>query len=415
MEKIYGNSDCLTNLNNENFLRGAYQGYLDNYANANFLMIDFKKFKSINDNYGHDIGDKYLIVFARVLTSVFDDSLVIRLHGDEFCVLTKYSEEEIAKRIGYCNRKIEMTAESGAIPDKFEFNVGVAPAEHGIDSTRAKADYMMYYAKKKGSNVQFFDQDIWNIKINEDNFIDNVTNNLANDSFSYYQREIHNIDSKDIVMNEILTRDSNGIAIFSDKNYSVLRNNQLLKKIDIHNIEYLSSNIAKNVDGKVLLNIDYKTLLYKKDLIDYIKLLIDINKINPVNIVLSINVSGMQNELIDDLLPIIRAIRLLDFEICLDKYSSMMGDKIWENAYIDYIKYDTNYWKESMLNSRQETLLRARVRFFSEYSAITSIFSYTTSKEEYDYLLSLNNKVNNQDSVLASGNYMSKEYKIKIK
>ena len=57
-------------------------------SGATALYIDLNKFKTINDTYGHDIGDEILNFVAQGLrTSVSEDDVVARLGGDEFLVL----------------------------------------------------------------------------------------------------------------------------------------------------------------------------------------------------------------------------------------------------------------------------------------------------------------------------------------
>lgn len=416
MEKVYGDTDSLTNLHNENFLRSEYQKYLEsNFLKANFIMLDFKKFKHINDSYGHDMGDKYLITFARVLSSVFDESLVIRLHGDEFCILTKYNDDEIIKRIELCNKKIDLIVESGSIPEKLYFNAGIVEAKHGIDNTKDMADYMMYYAKNNNSNYQTFDKNIWNIKLDEEQFLKGITHDLNDGNFSYYQRKIHNLDAKFMDISEISTRGSKGISIFNDNNYKLLRENCLLKKIDMYNIEYLLSSITSLVDGKVLINLDYKSLLDKKGLLEYLSMLIDINKINPNSIVLSININGIQPEMYSEIIFLINSLHTLKFNICLDKYSSKTPDSIWENTNVNFVKYDTDYWKSSMHNSKMQSLLLGKVKLFSEYSDVNSIFTCIENEEQYEYLCDMGYRTMQPKKCLISGDHISNEVKIKIK
>ena len=52
------------------------------------------------------MGDTYLKVFGKILNSAFKDSIVVRLHGDEFAILTKYNEIYIEKILKLCNQKI---------------------------------------------------------------------------------------------------------------------------------------------------------------------------------------------------------------------------------------------------------------------------------------------------------------------
>ena len=52
------------------------------------VMLDLDDFKSINDNYGHDIGDRYLQAFSAVMKSMPEEHfLTARRSGDEFCMM----------------------------------------------------------------------------------------------------------------------------------------------------------------------------------------------------------------------------------------------------------------------------------------------------------------------------------------
>ena len=59
--------DSLTGIFNEDYLKKNYHSYLDKHPDSNFIMIDFEKFKSINDTFGHNVGDDYLKTFAIIL------------------------------------------------------------------------------------------------------------------------------------------------------------------------------------------------------------------------------------------------------------------------------------------------------------------------------------------------------------
>ena len=53
--------------------------------NGVFVFIDIDDFKRVNDTYGHAVGDKYLIEFARRLESIpIENSVKMRISGDEF-------------------------------------------------------------------------------------------------------------------------------------------------------------------------------------------------------------------------------------------------------------------------------------------------------------------------------------------
>jgi GGDEF domain-containing protein len=59
------------------------------------VFIDATKFKHINDTYGHEIGDKALVLIAaNMQLNARETDFVIRKGGDEFCILFKEATEE---------------------------------------------------------------------------------------------------------------------------------------------------------------------------------------------------------------------------------------------------------------------------------------------------------------------------------
>ena len=87
-------TDHLTGLPNryafEQYLQASIQRYQSREGGEPFaiLFIDINDFKSINDSFGHDVGDQALIEFAlRLRTNVRTNDFVARFAGDEFVIL----------------------------------------------------------------------------------------------------------------------------------------------------------------------------------------------------------------------------------------------------------------------------------------------------------------------------------------
>jgi diguanylate cyclase (GGDEF)-like protein len=103
------NEDALTNLPNRYWLMNALPEALErarqHHSMLALLFMDLNKFKSINDNFGHAVGDELLHAVALRLKSALRPSdNVVRLGGDEFVVilepiLNKQNAEEVAERI----------------------------------------------------------------------------------------------------------------------------------------------------------------------------------------------------------------------------------------------------------------------------------------------------------------------------
>lgn len=104
------NIDILTGCSS----RAAMQNLLERLNTSkghdiSIIYMDLNKFKSINDKYGHDYGDKILCLFSDVLTDIFHTKgYVGRLGGDEFMiVLLDTEEEEIVKMCQAVNERLK--------------------------------------------------------------------------------------------------------------------------------------------------------------------------------------------------------------------------------------------------------------------------------------------------------------------
>ena len=129
--------------------------------NSAFLMLfDVDNFKSINDTYGHDTGDKALQKLVQVLKGSFrSDDYVCRIGGDEFAVFMVHSSAMQQKLIGIkmeqINRELADT-EDGLPP--FSVSVGIV---HGSQAENAesllkKGDQALYESKKRGKHTHTF-------------------------------------------------------------------------------------------------------------------------------------------------------------------------------------------------------------------------------------------------------------------
>jgi diguanylate cyclase (GGDEF)-like protein len=64
------------------------------------LLMDLDKFKSLNDTYGHPVGDIFLREFANVIrNSIRASDIAFRIGGDEFAVILSHADRTKAKQI----------------------------------------------------------------------------------------------------------------------------------------------------------------------------------------------------------------------------------------------------------------------------------------------------------------------------
>jgi len=153
--------DHLTGLYNRRKMKIIMEELLEEAKIANekfaILIMDLDKFKSINDTYGHDVGDLVLKEFAsRLLQNKLDRDAVGRLSGDEFSVVLwnvdgKLDVDYYVQRIrhAFAQPCILAGLESG-IPIKSSIGYAIYP-DHG-DSVKVlfkQADVSLYKEKRK--------------------------------------------------------------------------------------------------------------------------------------------------------------------------------------------------------------------------------------------------------------------------
>lgn len=154
--------DKLTNVANRTLFYTLAENLLANVKRNNTILglmfIDVDRFKSINDTYGHKVGDQVIIEVANLLTKCTRENDIVARHGgDEFLILLPdlkdYNNYKIiAQRIANAKSKVK-------IDDDIEINIflsiGVSfyPQDgNTIDELITKADQAMYNVKNIGGN-----------------------------------------------------------------------------------------------------------------------------------------------------------------------------------------------------------------------------------------------------------------------
>ena len=158
--------DALTGLPNRvSFEQGLNHGLIQAKRHGwglAVLFIDIDKFKSINDSYGHDLGDKVLLMVAnRLQSSVRDEDMVSRWGGDEFvCLLLEVKQEadvtSLAEKM--INRIAEACEFNGTVLSiKASIGIAIYPADgETADILFKNADTAMYKAKGTETRVVLF-------------------------------------------------------------------------------------------------------------------------------------------------------------------------------------------------------------------------------------------------------------------
>ena len=122
------------------------------------VFADIDHFKSINDNYGHEAGDKVLQQFAEVLnTEVRAGDFIFRYGGEEFLLLMSDSSREEAERVSErirntVSRMRFTTDKESAIAMTTSIGVAMHDGHPDYKHVIRRADEALYQAKSSGRN-----------------------------------------------------------------------------------------------------------------------------------------------------------------------------------------------------------------------------------------------------------------------
>ncbi|TYQ13338.1 UNVERIFIED_CONTAM: diguanylate cyclase (GGDEF)-like protein [Acetivibrio alkalicellulosi] len=127
----------------------------------NILMFDIDNFKVFNDSYGHLWGDKLLALFGDIIIqSIRKTDIPVRYGGEEFIILIRDLDLEIAKSVGERIRcqleRQNMYLQEGDSSKKVTVSCGIAQfPTHSNDIKKVVeySDKALYYAKEIGKNV----------------------------------------------------------------------------------------------------------------------------------------------------------------------------------------------------------------------------------------------------------------------
>ena len=157
-------TDPLTQVKNKTAYDRAVVGLQDDMdagkAKFALVMLDLNRLKYINDRFGHDRGDEYIVSCAKLICDVFKRSPVFRVGGDEFIViLVGESLAEWKALMDELNRRIESSYQAEEIWQQLSVAKGISfnePGDKVVEDVFVRADQAMYADKKKMKQEMHF-------------------------------------------------------------------------------------------------------------------------------------------------------------------------------------------------------------------------------------------------------------------
>lgn len=178
-------NDGLTGLLN----REATMKYIDTFLSADgsngmhaLFLIDIDNFKTVNDTFGHQVGDRVISEIATLIKSVFRETDIVgRIGGDEFFVLMKNTDKNSTR--SKAHNLIFVLQHICATPStKLELSasVGISIFDNGdknLERLYKEADLALYHSKECGKNQFSFynsSSDVKSLITKSDGYISTV-------------------------------------------------------------------------------------------------------------------------------------------------------------------------------------------------------------------------------------------------
>jgi diguanylate cyclase (GGDEF)-like protein len=276
--------DELTKLYLRDYLTHIYKNFNDN---ALMILFDLRKLKSINDNYGHNEGDKFLLFFAETLINEFDQNSTIRMGGDEFLVLTNDNIDVVFKKIDSMVIKIKGFIEQRVCLDNSPFNAGIVKVNSDMSHDLLCADLAMYDAKQKELPYIVFNDSLLDNYFDEEKFIERIDQMILEKDFNIKIESI----GENICDTKILDRSNKEFY----NNPLLIKRNKIFK-IDFMSLEYILENHINN-ERTTIINV-YQDTLFNQDnnYLSYLEEGIKKHNLDPSKICINIDTNNYKGK-----------------------------------------------------------------------------------------------------------------------
>ena len=339
------------------------------------LLLDLNNFKSLNDTYGHDYGDKVLVEAGKLLKKSFKDDYIFRISGDEFYIFSCYSVN-----IKFKIKKLETLFKTSDLMKKYNisFSLGyyIKREKDSMNYAFKYADLAMYSAKKDREN--WTQEATYNfIKSKKrKKMIENIIDISIDTEFYPVFQEKYELKNGKIIGAEALTRWENKLLgqIFPDEFIPITESLGLIHKIDyriaeeaIKKTKQLLEKGRVDREFRMSFNMSVETLR-KKDVVDYIFSLLDKYSLNGKNLEIEITESTFLDD-VDEVVAKLNKFRERGIYISIDDFTagySTVG--LLTTLPIDVIKFD-----KSLMSSISEDSERGKNVYLGLTNMIKSL------------------------------------------
>ena len=389
--------DYLTGLYNRFYIEELLSKNQASYDKYTLFFIDLDNFKSINDNFGHAIGDELLKNVAFRLKSIEKENnirKIIRYSGDEFLFLFEYLDD---KKINlYAKKIISHLSKTYTISDIsiiVTCSIGIASFPNdgkSFDEVKINADIALYRSKRIKNSYTIYKDEykneyIQNLKIEQE--LKKAIKN--NELYMVYQPQVNRLG--DIVGVEALVRwESKKLGFVPpDRLVSVAENSALIYELGDYIIKKTLSDICDIFDKtkkefRVSINISPKQFLkddFKEDLVKKIQNSNITNRCICLEITESLFISD-KNRVIE----LLKGIKNNGINISLDDFGTGYSSlSLLKDLPIDEVKIDKSFVDDILTDENAKNLVQSIIYITKTLGKIT-LAEGVELKEQKDLL-----------------------------
>ena len=376
--RYFASNDALTGVPNRRILEETYDEIFGRASGMNFigrtgalLLIDIDDFKSINDTFGHTVGDMVLVDLVSILKrNLRNDDLLARFGGDEFCVLLKNVNVRqanlIAEKLRHAVEQSKVTLGESDTSFGYTISIGIAPILGGMldfQEVVSRADYALYQSKEHGRNRVscISSEQISKDKLVETNNIILLINEALNTNrLVLYFQPVVEISTGKIIHHEALMRilTSTGEIIYPGKSLPVAERFGLMQQIDRQVLKLSFEALEKYPELKLFINLSGASI-GDENIVSIVEENINKGKVDPSRLGFEIAETLAMKDFARAELWI-KQLRQKGLRFVLDDFGvGFSSFSYLQYLSVDYVKIDGSYIRDLDRNYKNRALVQA--------------------------------------------------------
>ncbi len=370
-------TDSLTDLpNRKQFIKIVESQMTENVDTVfAIIFLDIDYFKSINDNYGHDVGDEVLKKFTSIIqANIRPMDTLARFGGDEFVLLLSHincredAHNFLKKLSGVLETSITIN------DNEIFISASIGGNLYPWDASNAKqllknADIAMYSAKQAGRNCfKCFSKTVSDAMAKEHSITHALhtiikNKNKKGELFLKYQ-PLHNIKNGDIREYEALIRwrNTEGVDITPDEFIPLAEKSNLIEKINLFVIDEVCKQQSKwqamyIKPMRVNINLSGNRIIFEKLLERFYKNINDLN-LSPSSFGIELTERTL-NQISNETIQALDVARKQGMKISIDDFGTDYSSLIYlKKLPVTTLKIDKVFIDDLSKNSEDEALVK---------------------------------------------------------